>query len=171
MKDIILKYKKLNPSMGYKNLSKVFGLPIKDLLSILEITNYSIIPSYDKYIAIFLYDLEIYDNKHQLIYEEWLNSYDAQSDGKNWKKYEYDKNGNLIYQENADGYWFRWGYDENGREILCEEIGFSRSRKYTKDGKLIYERDNIRNEYYHQHFFIYVKFRITLWFKKILKIK
>ena len=28
--------------------------------------------------------------------------------------YVYDANGNEIYYEYSDGYWYKWGYDANG---------------------------------------------------------
>jgi YD repeat-containing protein len=38
-----------------------------------------------------------------------------------WKKYEYDKNGNLIKLEDSNGYWKKYEYDENGDMIKYED--------------------------------------------------
>jgi hypothetical protein len=35
--------------------------------------------------------------------------------------YLYDSNGNLIYYENSNGYWFKHEYDSNGNEIYFED--------------------------------------------------
>ncbi len=46
------------------------------------------------------------------IYYEYSNGY--------WYKNEYDSNGNDIYYENSDGYWSKREYDSNGNEIYYE---------------------------------------------------
>ena len=43
-------------------------------------------------------------------------------------KKEYDVNGNQIYFENSDGYWFKQEYDANNNRIYLE----------SSDGKQIY---------------------------------
>ena len=32
-----------------------------------------------------------------------------------------DKNGNLIYWENSNGYWVKYEYDSQGNQIYCED--------------------------------------------------
>ena len=49
----------------------------------------------------------IYNNNGKEIYFEDL-------DIGNWTKSEYDKNGNLTYNEHNDGVWYKYEYDENG---------------------------------------------------------
>jgi YD repeat-containing protein len=33
----------------------------------------------------------------------------------------YDTNGNLIYFENSNGYWYKYEYDSNGKVIYFED--------------------------------------------------
>lgn len=46
------------------------------------------------------------------IYRESSNGY--------WYKSEYDDNGNLIYYENSNGLWSKHEYDDEGNEIYHE---------------------------------------------------
>ena len=45
--------------------------------------------------------------------------YCEHSDGY-WWRYERDANGNEIYYENADGFWWKSEHDSNGKEIYLE---------------------------------------------------
>lgn len=45
--------------------------------------------------------------------------YCEESDGY-WYKSEYDDNGNLIYYENSNGLWSKHEYDDEGNEIYHE---------------------------------------------------
>ena len=55
----------------------------------------------------------VYNNNGKEIYFEDL-------DIGNWTKSEYDKNGNLTYNEHNDGVWYKYEYDENGNKIYEE---------------------------------------------------
>ena len=57
--------------------------------------------------------LELYDSNGNEIYFENSNGY--------WYKREYDSNGNIIYYENLEGYWYKHEYDTNGDEIYYED--------------------------------------------------
>jgi hypothetical protein len=46
-----------------------------------------------------------------------LLKHDFKSKG---KLYLYDSNGNIIYYENSNGYWYKYEYDSNGNEIYFE---------------------------------------------------
>ena len=37
-----------------------------------------------------------------------------------WYRWEYDSNGNVIYSEDSDEYWWKREYDSNGNEIYYE---------------------------------------------------
>jgi YD repeat-containing protein len=32
-----------------------------------------------------------------------------------------DKNGKVVYQENSDGFWSKWEYDDQGNQIRSED--------------------------------------------------
>ena len=50
-----------------------------------------------------------------------------------------DKNGNRIYYENSNGYWYKYERDKNGNEIYCENSrGFWSKRERDKNGNVIY---------------------------------
>ena len=50
-----------------------------------------------------------------------------------------DKNGNLIYWENSDGYWGKYEYDSQGRQIYFEDSsGYWSKYEYDSQGNLIY---------------------------------
>jgi len=100
IKDKILEYKKLNPSLTYYDLVKIFGLSLVNLFNLLEINNYKI----DKF-----NQLRFYDTKGNVTYiENWDSS---------WDKFEYDTNDKLIYTENSNGVWCKWGHDANGKLV------------------------------------------------------
>ena len=53
-----------------------------------------------------------------------------------------DKQGNLLYFEDSDGFWSRREYDSKGGEIFYEDsTGDWRKYEYDSDGKAIYIED------------------------------
>jgi len=50
-----------------------------------------------------------------------------------------DKNGNVIYCENSDGYWYKSEYDSNGNEIYFEDsVGYIvDNRPKSCEGKVV----------------------------------
>jgi len=100
IKEHILKLIELKPNIGYFTLCKIFGLSMKELFKLLDITNYEI---HQKYI-------EIYNDNH--IYYE--NLYGI------WTKREYDDNDNLIYEEDSEGDWYKREFDTDGNTIKEE---------------------------------------------------
>ena len=57
-------------------------------------------------------ELEIKDKNGNLIYFEDLDGF--------WVKRKYDSQGNQIYYENSDGNWAKWEYDSQGNKIYYE---------------------------------------------------
>jgi len=57
------------------------------------------------------YDI-VYDKNVNLLYEENSDGY--------WWKYEYDKNDNMIHYETSRGFWIKREYDNNGNVIFYE---------------------------------------------------
>ena len=50
-----------------------------------------------------------------------------------------DKNGNEIYYENSNGFWWKREFDENGNVIYCKSSnGVWYKREFDKNGNLIY---------------------------------
>jgi hypothetical protein len=77
----------------------------------------------------------IKDSNGNMIYFENYNGY--------WFKREYDSNGNEIYCENSDGYWGKSEYDSNGNEIYYEDSdGHWIKREYDSKGNVIYFEDS-----------------------------
>ena len=73
----------------------------------------------------------IRDKNGNLIYWENSNGY--------WHKIKYDSNGNVIYWENSNGYWYKKEFDSNGNEIYYEDSdGFWYKREYDSNGNKIY---------------------------------
>jgi hypothetical protein len=63
--------------------------------------------------------------------------YKEQSDGY-WQKWGYD-NGYRIYHERSDGKWWKWEYNKNGNEIYFEDSdGWWVKREYGDNGNQIY---------------------------------
>jgi hypothetical protein len=58
------------------------------------------------------FPFEIKDSNGNRIYREDSNGY--------WFKREFDSNGNLINFEDSNGYWCKYEYDSNGKEIYYE---------------------------------------------------
>lgn len=54
-----------------------------------------------------------------------------------------DKNGNVIYSEDSNGYWFKKEFDSNGNEIYYESSnGYWREHEYDSNGKEIYSENS-----------------------------
>ncbi len=50
-----------------------------------------------------------------------------------------DKNGNLIYWEDSDGYWWKWEHDSQGNKIYYEtSYEYWDKQEYDSKGKRIY---------------------------------
>lgn len=89
MKQLIKRYRKLNPEESYHEISQVFGISKYKIIDYLgDKYNYDVYTSGGN---IGLYDLET-DN---LIYVEKRNGY--------WERYEYDEDGNELWYKNSDG--------------------------------------------------------------------
>jgi len=74
----------------------------------------------------------VYNNNGKEIYFEDL-------DIGNWTKSEYDKNGNLTYNEHNDGVWYKYEYDENGNITYYESYdGDWEKREYDERGNNTY---------------------------------
>ena len=71
-----------------------------------------------------------FDKNGNMIYKENI--------GGSWVKYKFDKNNNEIYYENSDGFWRKWKYDKNNNLIYYENSnGFWEKWKYDKNNNLI----------------------------------
>ena len=55
----------------------------------------------------------VYDTNGNMIYSETSNGF--------WYKYEYHTNGKHIYSEYSNGYWYKKEYDNQGNEIYYED--------------------------------------------------
>ena len=65
--------------------------------------------------------------------------YDEDFDG-TWIKREYDENGRVIYIGNSDGKWRKSEYDENGNLIYEESyIGWWYKYEYDENGNILYK--------------------------------
>ena len=84
----------------------------------------------------FLYILENKTENGRIIYEENLDGY--------WKKYKYDENNNFIHYENSIGYWIKYEYDENNGLIYYETSrGYWEKYEYDENNGLIYYETSI----------------------------
>ena len=71
------------------------------------------------------------DGGNKLYYEEYSNG--------DWKKWEYDDNGNLIYFKRSNGYWEKRENDDKGNIIYYEDSsGYWVKREYNDKGNVIY---------------------------------
>jgi len=53
----------------------------------------------------------------------------------------YDKNGNKIYHETSDGYWYKVKFDDSDNETYFEDShGTWNKRKYDENHNMIYSR-------------------------------
>jgi len=60
-----------------------------------------------------------------------------------WWKWERDANGKEIYFENSDGTWWKREHDANGKEIYCENSdGYWRKKEHDANGKEIYSENS-----------------------------
>jgi hypothetical protein len=76
-------------------------------------------------------DLSLYDSNGNEIYYENSNGY--------WFKREYDTNGNRIYYETSDGFWSKYDYDSNNNHIYLENsTGYWFKREFDDNGNCIY---------------------------------
>ena len=81
------------------------------------------------------FPFEIKDKNGNLTYVENSNGY--------WEKSEYDSNGKEIYYENSNGSWCKREYDSNGNEIYFEDSnGYWCKREYDSNGSEIYFEDS-----------------------------
>ena len=132
---------------------------------------------YERYINYIVNDIE-------LPYLKYLNMYGLKQDeyklilsklynqpvtiGDN---YVYDKNGNMIYYEDIDGYWYKREYDTNNNEIYFEDSnGYWAKREYDNQNNLIYREDSDgywgKREYNSNGKIIYYENSNGLWIKK-----
>jgi hypothetical protein len=82
------------------------------------------------------FPFEIKDSNGNVIYREESDGY--------WFKYAYDSDGNDIYWENSDGLWIKREYDSNRNRIYCENSdGFWVKREYDSNRNLIYWEDSV----------------------------
>ena len=72
------------------------------------------------------------------VYEEKINSGE-------WKKYEYDKNCNKIYEERSDGYSENWIYDKGRIISYSNSTGYWEDYERNKNGELLYWEDSDGN--------------------------
>jgi hypothetical protein len=73
----------------------------------------------------------IKDKNNNLIYSENSDGY--------WEKYEHDENNNEIYFENSDGYWYKQEFDKNNNEIYLENSkGYWSKSEFDENNKEIY---------------------------------
>jgi hypothetical protein len=79
--------------------------------------------------------LHLYDSNGNKIYYEGSNGY--------WYKREFDSNGNITYYEDSDGYWFKYEFDSNGNYIYSEDSnGYWFKREFDSNGNEIYSEDS-----------------------------
>jgi len=77
------------------------------------------------------FPFEIKDKNGNIIYCEDNDGF--------WFKKEYDEKNNLLYTESSKGYWGKYTYDENGNEIYYEENdGYWVKKEYDKNGVEVY---------------------------------
>ena len=54
-----------------------------------------------------------------------------------------DANGNQIYYEESDGYWYKYEYNSQGNEIYCESSdGYWYKHEYNSQSNRIYYEDS-----------------------------
>jgi YD repeat-containing protein len=77
----------------------------------------------------------IYDDEGNMISQEDFNGW--------WQKWEYDDNGNLIHSVDSDGSWKKWEYDDKGNKIYFENNRGSWSKyEYDDNGNQTYYENN-----------------------------
>jgi hypothetical protein len=81
------------------------------------------------------FPFKIKDKNGNQIYWEDSNGY--------WYKLEFDTNGNEIYYEDSNGYWYKLEFDTNGNEIYYEDSnGYWYKCEYDTNGNQIYWEDS-----------------------------
>ena len=76
-----------------------------------------------------------FDKNGNMIYEKYSDGF--------WIKRKYDKNNNIIYEENFDGSWTKWKYDKNSNLIFFKDsTGYWAKWKYNKNGNKIFEKNS-----------------------------
>ncbi len=78
------------------------------------------------------FPFEIKDKNGNQIYYENSNGY--------WYKKEYDSNGNRIYVDDSDGFWIKYKYDSKGNRIYYENSNgdiVDKRPKSTCNGKVV----------------------------------
>jgi hypothetical protein len=76
--------------------------------------------------------LYLYDSNGNCIYHEYSDGY--------WYKREFDVNGNRIYFESSSGYWSKYEYDSNKKQIYYENSNgkiIDKRPKASCDGKVV----------------------------------
>ena len=64
----------------------------------------------------------------------------------------YDKNNNLIYIKDSDGYENWWKYDENNNIVhFKDSFGFESWKKYDKNNNLIYYKNTLFGEDWYKY--------------------
>ena len=59
-----------------------------------------------------------------------------------FKRHKFDKNFNMIYEENSKGFWIKWEYDKNNNLIYYESSsGYWKKWEY-KNNRLIYYKNS-----------------------------
>jgi hypothetical protein len=82
--------------------------------------------------------LHLYDSNGNLIYYEDSDGY--------WFKYDYNAGGKLIYSEKSNGYWYKRDYDSNGNITYYENSdGYWVKRDYDSNGNEIYYENSDGN--------------------------
>ena len=76
-------------------------------------------------------NLYLYNSNGNLIYCEYSDGF--------WYKHDYDSNGNIIYFENSKGHWYKRDYDDNGNVIYRENSdGYWYKKEFDSNGNEIY---------------------------------
>ena len=89
---------------------------------------------------IYGYDIYFYEELRRYIYNDNNDKrvYDEDDNGY-WVKWEYDDNGNLIYFKRSNGYWEKRENDDKGNIIYYEDSsGYWVKREYNDKGNVIY---------------------------------
>ena len=77
----------------------------------------------------------IKDDQGNEVYFEISNGY--------WYKQEYDERGNRVYYEDSNGYWTKREYDDQGNQVYLEDSnGYWTKREYDDQGNQVYFEDS-----------------------------
>jgi len=83
------------------------------------------------------FPFKLYDKNGNVTYHENSNGF--------WYRNEYDSNGKLTYHEDSTGYWYRREYDSNSNETYYENSNKCWFRKeYDSNGNVTYYEDSTR---------------------------